>query len=79
MEYDNNMRGVMFKNDKEGNDNRPDYKGNIEINGVSYWLSGWIKTPNAGGEKFMSLSFQPKEQQPQQEQPPVQDSGELPF
>jgi len=26
-EYDNNNRGVLFKNDKGDNDKRPDYRG----------------------------------------------------
>ena len=60
-DYDNNMSGVLFKNDKEGNEARPDYTGKCEINGVEYWISSWIKTPKNGGDKFMSLSFKPKE------------------
>jgi len=52
-QYDNEMRGVLFKNDKEGNENRPDYKGKIQIGGVEYWLSAWIKEGKSG--KFMSL------------------------
>lgn len=68
-EYDNNMRGVLFKNDRKETDNHPDYKGNAEINGVQYWVSGWIKTPNAGGQKFMSLSFKAKDEQPPAQPP----------
>lgn len=52
-QYDNEMRGVLFKNDKEGNEARPDYKGKIQIGGVEYWLSAWIKEGQKG--KFMSL------------------------
>lgn len=52
-QYDNEMRGVLFKNDKEGNEARPDYKGKIQISGVEYWLSAWIKEGKSG--KFMSL------------------------
>lgn len=62
-QYDNDMSGVLFKHDKEGNSSRPDYKGNCEIDGVEMWISAWIKTPKAGGAKFMSLSFEPKEGQ----------------
>ena len=35
--------GVLFKNDKKESGNQPDYKGNITVNGVEYWLSAWIK------------------------------------
>lgn len=51
--------GVLFKNDKQGNDKRPDYTGNIMVNGVEMWLSAWVKEGANG--KFMSLSCQPKE------------------
>jgi hypothetical protein len=70
-EYDNNMRGVMFKNDRKENDKHPDYKGSAEINGVQYWVSGWIKTPNSGGNKFLSMSFKAKDEQPTQQPAPA--------
>lgn len=59
-DYDNNMRGVLFKNDRKENDKHPDYKGQCEIDGAEYWLSAWIKMGAKG--KFMSLSFTAKEQ-----------------
>lgn len=62
-EYDNNLTGVLFKKDKEGNEKRPDYGGSCEIDGREMWISAWIRTPKNGGDKFMSLSFQDKEQQ----------------
>lgn len=60
-EYDNTNRGVLFKNDRKTNSQHPDYKGSIDVNGTSYWLSAWIKEGQKG--KFMSLSIQPKEEQ----------------
>jgi hypothetical protein len=57
-EYDNNMRGVLFKNEDKETDKHPDYKGQGEIDRKQVWISAWIKTPKAGGTKFMSLSFQ---------------------
>ena len=59
--------GSLFKNDKQ-KENHPDYKGSAMINGVEMWMSSWLKT-GANGTKFMSFSFQPKEQQ--QAQQPV--------
>lgn len=74
-DYDNNNRGVLFKNDKGDNQNRPDYKGQIDVEGQAYWLSGWIKdrtrVHDGTNEKYMSLSLgdriEPKE-------PPHQDT-----
>jgi hypothetical protein len=51
--------GVLFKNDKKLNDNHPDYKGSITVNGVEYWISSWIKQGKNG--KFMGLAVTPKE------------------
>ena len=60
MAYDNNMRGVLFKNDRKKQANHPDYTGNCEIDGIEMWMSAWIKEGKKG--KFMSLSFKPKEE-----------------
>ncbi len=56
-DYDNNMRGVLFKNKDKDSDKHPDYKGQCEIDGRQCWMDAWIKTPKAGGDKFMSVSF----------------------
>lgn len=58
--YDNTNRGVLFKNDRKETDNHPSYKGSINVDGVEYWLSAWVKEGAKG--KFFSLSVSPKEQ-----------------
>lgn len=65
-QYDNELRGVLFRNDKKA-ENHPDYRGNAQINGVEYPISAWVRT-SAKGVKFMSLSFTSPQQQPQQQQ-----------
>lgn len=60
-EYDNNMRGVLFKNDRKKQPNHPDYTGQCEIEGDEFWLSAWIKEGKKG--KFMSISFKPKDEE----------------
>lgn len=52
MAYDNEMRFVLFRNDKNGNDKRPDYRGTAQVGGVEYKLSAWIKESAKG--KFVS-------------------------
>ena len=54
--------GSLFKNDRKEKENHPDYKGGCMVGGVEMWMSAWLKT-GANGTKFMSFSFQPKEQQ----------------
>ena len=65
MSFDNTNKGTMFKNDRKTQDNHPDYKGSINIDGVEMWASGWIKVagPNARnpGVKFLSMAFEPKD------------------
>lgn len=61
-DYDNNLTGVLFVNDKQGNDKRPDYKGSAEIDGVQYWVSGWKKMTSKG--PTLSMKYERKEQQP---------------
>lgn len=83
MEYDNNNRGSLFKNDRKDDAKFPDYKGSINVDGTDYWLSAWIKV-SKDGNKFMSLSvknknadasLQPKKKAKQEEF----DDSDLPF
>ena len=83
MEYDNNNRGSLFKNDRKDDAKFPDYKGSINVDGTDYWLSAWIKI-SKDGNKFMSLSvknknadayLQPKKKVKQEEF----DDSDLPF
>jgi len=57
-EYDRTNSGVLFKNEDKATDKHPDYGGSINVDGIDYWLSAWIKTGKKG--KFMSLSVKPK-------------------
>lgn len=60
-EYNNDLRGVLFANkDKQQGDNRPDYKGSAEIDGVKFWLAGWRKKSKQG-QNYLSLSFEYQE------------------
>lgn len=47
--------GVLFKNDKQGNDKRPDYTGRVMVDGKTLRIAAWIKEGKKG--KFMSLKF----------------------
>lgn len=59
-QYDNELRGSLFKNDKDGNEARPDYTGTCQIGGVEYRMAAWLKE-SASGKKYMSFKFDPKE------------------
>ncbi len=73
-DYDNNMRGVLFKNEDKQSDKHADYRGQCEIDGKQCWVDAWIKTPKKGGNKFMSLSFKFKTPQQGGKAPPRQNA-----
>jgi len=52
MEYDNTNRGSLFKNDRKDDAKFPDYKGSLNVDGVEYWLSAWLKV-SKDGAKFL--------------------------
>lgn len=80
-QYDNNMTGVLFVNDKQGNEKRPDWKGTAEIDGVQFWVSGWSRT-SAKGE-LISMKMERKEHQskpaPAPQQSAMIDYDDFPF
>lgn len=80
-QYDNTNRGALFKNTRKEKETHPDYNGSINVGGQEYWLSAWLKEGQKG--RFFSMSVQPKEPKPQQQQMDVnhpQDlSDEIPF
>lgn len=43
--------GYIYPNDKNGVQNRPDFKGVLSLNQVDWYVSGWVK------EELISLSF----------------------
>ena len=51
-----NIRGHLHHEDKQGNSNRPDMTGSVEIEGVKYRIAAW-NTVSKAGNHFMSLSF----------------------
>jgi hypothetical protein len=61
MSYDNTNRWTLNKNDRKEKDTHPDYKGSLNVNGVDYWIDGWIKDGANG--KFISGSMKRKDQQ----------------
>ena len=62
MEYDNELRGVLFVNEnkdpKDLNCNKPHLTGHIEIKGVRYSLAAWTKGYEKDGEQKKLVSIQ---------------------
>jgi hypothetical protein len=80
-QYDNTNRGALFKNTRKEKDTHPDYNGSINVGGVEYWLSAWLKEGQKG--RFFSMSVQPKEPKPDSAPAGVNNpddlSDEIPF
>jgi len=52
--------GVLFRSVKNDTGDQPDYKGNITVDGKSYWISAWLKEGKSG--QFIGLAVRPKEE-----------------
>ena len=60
-QYDNELRGIISKNDRKETETHPDITGQCQIEGVEYWVNGWQKERKDGSGKFYSLSFKRKD------------------
>ena len=52
-----NWQGSMFPYDKEGNENRPDFRGIIMINNEKYIISAWKNVTITSEIPYMSLNL----------------------
>lgn len=79
-EYDKTNTFVLFINDREGPENKPDRTGSLNVDGVEYFIDGWIKD----GSKGKFLAGRIKRKTPAREQAPrgrqeAEDDREIPF
>ena len=51
--------GAIFINDRKEKDTHPDRSGSATIDGVEYWVSGWLKKTK-DDQPYLSLAFKPK-------------------
>jgi len=71
----NEMSGSLFLNKRKTRDNHPDRTGTCKINGVEYWVSGWIKKTKAN-DPWLSLAFTVKEEQQKTSAPKTTGSNQ---
>ena len=63
-EFDNTNRGVLFnERANKTKDNDRDYSGSLNVEGVEYWLSGWINQSKKG-LTYLTIKLKPKEEKP---------------
>lgn len=77
--------GSLFPNKDKKTDNHPDRNGSAKIDGVDYWVSGWVKQ-DKNGQPWLSMAFKRKDQPAmQQAATPVKQTArqmtddEIPF
>lgn len=59
MPYDNTNKIAIFRNNKGDNAKRPDYRGTLNIDGVEYKCSLWLREKKDGsGMKYMQGSVE---------------------
>lgn len=71
--------GALFRNDRKEKESHPDYQGSLNVDGVDYWLSGWLNE-SKDGRKYFGLQVKPKEQQAKKTQRrKAEDDDDIPF
>ncbi len=74
MDFDNTNSGILHRNLNKTEPKQPDFSGTINVEGVEYWLNGWVKDAKPDGKlaqkgikQFFSLSLRPKNDAPKVE------------
>lgn len=73
--------GVLFKNNDKKTEKHPDYKGNLNVEGVEYFFDAWKKV-SSKGDTFLSVSVKRKDIQRAAKAAPEQsaeDHDDIPF
>ena len=59
MEYNNNNKGVLFRNETATPENKQPYlTGKCEVNGKEMQMACWMQESKKDGMKFFSVKFQ---------------------
>jgi uncharacterized protein (DUF736 family) len=69
--------GVIFKNDKKPEGSKqPDYRGNIDCDGVKKEIALWIREAKESGKKYFSVKISEPCKKPAE--PPESDYQKIP-
>jgi hypothetical protein len=74
MAYDNTNRGSIWKNDRKAAETHADFAGTINVEGVDYWLNGWLRKADAK-PTAPSMSFTVKRKEQQANNPTPENPG----
>ena len=78
-QYDNTNTFTLNKNDKGDNPRRPDYRGKLNVDGIEFTLSGWVREGANG--KFISGAVAIVEAKQEERAKPVAEGADedVPF
>lgn len=81
MDYDNELQGALFRNDKKSKETDRDFQGEVTVEGKEYWISSWVNE-NKEGRKYFKLKLKPKDDAPAKPTPQQSNSftnEDIPF
>jgi len=84
MSYDDTNRGAIWRNERKESDRHPDFNGNLNVEGVEYWVSAWKRAPDAKpNSPALKFSIKRKEARqstdyPVNQKDPTRDYGQAP-
>ena len=81
MDYDNELQGALFRNDKKSKETDRDFQGEVTVEGKEYWISSWINEGKEG-RKYFKLKLKPKDAAPAKPAPQQSNSltnEDIPF
>ncbi len=81
MDYDNELQGALFRNDKKSKETDRDFQGEVTVEGKEYWISSWVNE-NKEGRKYFKLKLKPKDDAPAKSAPQQSNSftnEDIPF
>jgi uncharacterized protein (DUF736 family) len=61
--YNDDNRGVLFRNESKNKESQPDYTGKAQIDGQTKRLAAWIRESKDGSKTFLSIAFEDLEEQ----------------
>ena len=79
-EFDRTNTFVLFVADKKGNERAPDRSGTINVDGVEYYIDGWLKQGRNG--PFLSGKIKRKDAKPEPKaaaKPAIDPDEDIPF
>jgi hypothetical protein len=71
--------GSLSRNKKKEKETQPTHKGSCTIEGVAYWISGYVNENRDNGEKYFKLYFEPKKTEAASEAVPAAEPVAVPL